>query len=375
MGRGRSWARWLIPVVLVVVSAGLVGLVALLPAGVDPPPAPDIPRVNVEVQVVRAIPELTDTFVLSAVVEPSCVVRVAAEVSGRIERLGQRRREVVWRDRVIPEGRPIDEGEPIAEGDPLVYLNTELLQARFDQAQAQFEYDEREYRRISDLYERGVTSKTELDNARSRLDLGKALLDEAAHNLERAAIVAPVTGILNRLPMEIGEYVMPGDPVAEIVSIDQVKVAVEVPERDVHYLRVGDRAAVVVAWPQETEFVGTITYISELADDQTRTTRVEILVDNRQHALRSGQIVRARLTRRMLTDVIMVPLGSVIPLERGRVVYVVNDNHAERREVELGIIKGRSVQVLSGLSTGERLIVAGHRLVGPGQPVAIVQER
>jgi membrane fusion protein (multidrug efflux system) len=372
--QARGWLRRLIPVALVVIAAALVGVVALMPREADPALANEVPPVNVEVQRVQAIPELADTFTLSAVVEPYRVVRVAAEVAARIERFGQRQHAVRWRGREIPAGTVIEEGEPVEQGDPIVYLNKELLQARFERARAQCEYDRTEYQRIEDLYQRGVTSKTEFDDAKTQYEVSKALLDEAARNLERAEIVAPITGILDSLPMEVGEYASPGDQVAEIVDIDRVKVVVDIPERDVYYLKVGDTAEIFAHAPAEMEVAGEISYISELADPDTRTTRLEITVDNRDHQLRSGQIVRARLTRRVLTDVIMIPLESVIPLEQGRVVYVVNAGHAVRRDVELGIIKGRSVQVLSGVQAGDQLIVAGHRYVGPGQPVAIIKE-
>jgi membrane fusion protein (multidrug efflux system) len=362
------------PAVVLVTALALVGLIAFMPNEAEPQPNNGVPSVNVIVQTVHPIPELADTFTLSAVVEPDRVVHVAAEVAGRVERFGLRAQPVSWRGRDIPAGKPIEEGEPIAEEDPIVYLNTDLLKARFDRAQAQFEYDQTEYDRVADLYERGVTSKTEFDDAAATRNVSKATLDEAARNLERAEIVAPIGGILNRLPVEIGEYASPGQEVAEIVSIDRAKVVVQVPERDIYFLGLGDSTDVFIDALEETRLTGEISYISELADDLTRTTRVEITVDNRRHLLRSGQIVRARLTRRVLTDVIMIPLGSVIPLEQGRVVYVANDGHAERREVELGLIEGRSVRVLRGLEAGDRLIVAGHRYVGPGQPVTVVEQ-
>jgi membrane fusion protein (multidrug efflux system) len=175
--------------------------------------------------------------------------------------------------------------------------------------------------------------------------------------------------------MEVGEFAVPGDQVAEIVEIDRVKVVVDVPERDVHYLRVGDTAEVLGYAQKDLQRRGAITYINELADEYTRTTRLEIALDNRDHRFRSGQIVRARLTRRVLSDVIMIPLGAVIPLEHGKAVYIVNAEHAQRREVELGLIKGRRVQVLRGLSEGDRLIVAGHRYVSPGQSVNVVERQ
>ena len=70
----------------------------------------------------------------------------------------------------------------------------------------------------------------------------------------------------------------------------------------------------------------------------------------------------------------MVPLLAVIPLEKGKAVYVVENDTAQRREVSLGIIRGTRIQILSGLRPGDRLIVAGHRFVGPGQAVRIIED-
>ena len=100
---------------------------------------------------------------------------------------------------------------------------------------------------------------------------------------------------------------------------------------------------------------------------------MEILVDNARRALHSGQIVRVRLRRRVVRNVIMVPLAAVIPLEDGRAVYVVENGTAQRRDVELGFWRGRSVQVLSGLKAGEKLIIRGHQYVASGQAVKVVE--
>jgi membrane fusion protein (multidrug efflux system) len=170
--------------------------------------------------------------------------------------------------------------------------------------------------------------------------------------------------------------------VAEVVETNPVKVAVEVPERDIAFFSVGDEAEVFVNTKgAETRRAGKITFISELADPQTRSTRMEILLENKERFLRSGQIVRARVTRRVLKDAILIPLLAVIPMEDGMAVYVVSSPQgapataqAERRQVKLGTIKGDRVQVTAGLEPGDKLIVAGHRFVAPGQKVNIVPE-
>lgn len=372
------------------IAAGLVALGAIGVGAVLTLPTPETPEtpveavpVNVTVQTIEPVAELPDTFELTGVVQPRAIVRVAAEVTGRIESYGKRAAAARGPGGSFGEGSPIDEGQPVTAGDPLILLNRDLLQARHDRAAAQYENDEQEYQRILRLYERSSAPPTEMRQARTRRDVSKAELDEAARSLERATIVAPMSGLLNDLPMEPGEYASPGDVVAEIVDIDTVKVLVDVPERDIGYLRVGQSAEVLPLSTEAASVEGKITYINALANDSTRTTRIEVTVENRRddaatagthddYHLRSGQIVKVRLTRRMLKDAVMIPLASVIPLEEGKEVYVVENGKAERRPVELGFIRGRSIQVRSGLKQADQLIVAGHRLVSPGQPVNVV---
>jgi membrane fusion protein (multidrug efflux system) len=346
--------------------------------------------VNVKVEVVRALPALADTITLPGVTEPNRVVKVPAEVREGIKRIA------------------CEEGRPCRAGDELILLDTDRLQAECDKTKESAEFAQREYERLTKLHGRGVSSPAELDRVRTQAAVSKAAYDIAKADLDRATIRAPIGGILNRVLVEKGEFVNPGDVVAEIVDVDTVKVVLDVPERDVHFLEVGASEEVFVkATDGEHKVTGKIGYISELADASSRTSRVEIFVDNKpvpeprpsapgggpagasttapapasapaapgKRPLRSGQIVRVRLTRRVLQGVIMVPLAAVIPLEEGYVVYVAQDGKAARREVQLGFIKGRSVRVLSGLAEGDRLIVSGHRYVGPGDPVAVQEQK
>ncbi|NLX06464.1 MAG: efflux RND transporter periplasmic adaptor subunit [Phycisphaerae bacterium] len=379
--RSGRRGRW-IAAGLVLAGLVLVGLVASIPTAKESvPPVEPVP-VNVTVRPVSPVAELADTFVLPAVVQPNAVVKVAAEVSGRIEGYGVRASEASGPRGVLPAGSEIAEGQPVSAGDPLVILNRELLEAQRERVAAQHAYDQQEFERIRGLHEQNVASETELNEMRTRRDVSRAQLDEAQRMLARTTITAPIGGILNDWVMEPGEYAAPGEVVAEIVDIDTVKVQADVSERDADFLRVGQTAEVLRRGEEAAPLTGTITYINAVADEATRTTRIEVTVPNRIEAeagsgeggyrLRSGQIVNVRLTRRVLQDVIMVPLASVIPLEEGKEVYVVREGKVERRPVELGIIRGLNIQAVSGLEPGELLIVAGQRLASPGQPVHIV---
>ncbi len=350
--RGAAAAKVVVATVLLLAAAFVV-VVAVLPAPARKPPAKRIAAVNVTAPPIEPILNYRDTFKLPGTVEPNRVVRVAAEVAGRIEKI------------------PCREGQPCTSGERLVLLNTDLLQAAYDQAKASMQFDAREAERIAELVPRGAATTNELDQSRTKAAASGAAFNAAKAHLERAVISAPISGVLNRLAVEVGEYVSPGMTVAEIVDIDTAVVVADVPERDIHYLKVGQNEDIEVDSLGGKRLTGTVRYISELADAASRTTRVEIEVDNRGRLLRSGQIVTVVLLRRILDRVILVPLASVIPLEKEYRAYVVEDGKAQPRDVKLGFFKGRSVRVLSGLAAGDRLIVAGHHYVGPGQPVTL----
>ena len=358
---GRNTAAWfrrnvLKAVIAAVAIAGVV-LVGRLPEQDREPPTAPPPPVNVTVMAVPS-EDIVDTIELPAVVEPNRVVTVSAEFEGRIEQI------------------PCKEGCEVRAGHLLVQLNADLIGPAVEIAKAQVDRDQIEYDRMKRLVDDDATSRRDLDDATTKLAISKAQLEEVTARLERTRILAPLDGVLNDLPVEEGEYVLVGAAVAEIVETNVVKVVVEVPERDIIFFEVDRQAEILVHTRDGDKWLdGNITFISELADQQTRSTRMEITVANEQGLVRSGQIVSVKLTRRVLKDAVMIPLLAVIPMEEGNAVYVVNSTEAKRQTVELGIIKGDRVQIKSGLKSGDRLIIAGHGFVAPGQEVNISETK
>jgi membrane fusion protein, multidrug efflux system len=351
----RRTGRILVKLIIAGVAIGVLILLAFMPSPKQEVVATPAPPVNVTVLPVTPEPKLPDTFDLPAVIEPNQVVTIAAEVAGRVEWIGPR------------------EGAVVKAGDLLMRLNTDLLQAEFESIQAQAKNDQTEFERQQGLVKGGASPSKELDQAATQAAISQARLEEVRARLRRTRIAAPTKGVLNRLLVEQGEYVQTGAAVADVVQIDIVKVAVDVPERDIPFFAQGQRVEVLADIKDHPQsFEGKITFISSVADGRTRSTRMEIRLANRDGILRSGQIVRARLTRQIIENAILIPLLAVIPMENGYAVYVVEDSKAVRREVLIGIIKGDRVQIVQGLQPGDQLIVSGHRFVAPGQVVNVV---
>jgi membrane fusion protein (multidrug efflux system) len=347
----------LISALILVAAAAVMVTVARMPGRTEDLPLRQVAPVNVEVLRVEAIAQMPDILELPATLEPNRVVQVPVELAGKIE-------EVF-----------VEEGQEVSEGQVILRLDTALLEAEFKRAKAQAEFDKRTRERSMELLEKGVLNRSQVEEVEARATISAVALDVAQTRLDRATVKAPLPGVLNVRSHEAGEYVSAGDTVAEIVEVAKIKVVVQIPERDVRYLSLGDRIELSVDSLPGVNLSGRVTYMSEVADTSTRTTRIEVTVDNSRRRLHTGMIVRAKISRRNLTNVVMIPLSAVIPLEEGRVVYVASEDRAERREVELGIIRGSQVQVLSGLEIGDSLIIKGHRQVGPDQLIRIVNEQ
>ena len=316
------------------------------------------PKTPVEVMTVEAIAELRDDIKLPGVTQPNRVVRVAAEVAGRIEEIA------------------VEEGQLVTCGPTrcvIAKLNTDLLQAQYDRFRSEAEYNQRDFERIQSARDKGVATQMEVDQARMKAESYKALAESAAAELERSTIQAPIDGQINRLPVEMGEYLQPGTLVAEIVDLNTIKVEVDIPELDIGYFEMGDKVEVVANhYGGKMHFDGTITYISQLADPGTFTSRVEVSVPNDDRLLRTGQIVDVLLTRQVIPDAITVPLLALIPRDEDHIAYVVTADKAEQRVLELGMIRGQEIRITRGVEAGDQLIIRGHHYVSDGQEVAVV---
>lgn len=385
VGRIGRWLLRILPGLLIVLG-GVVLVVVLakvLPARDRSRPPQPAPAVNVTTVALGPIERpdgplrpgvyanLPDTLSLPGVAEPWATIPLAAEVDGRIQEIRVRK------------------GDEVAAGQVMIVLDTELLQAAYQQARAQAQRDQAELERTQQVFERGVITPTELTRAQAAARASQAALEAAETRLRHAEIKAPLSpppglepaetmGVVNDLPVEPGQYIAPGQRVAELVVMRSVKVMVDIPELDVRYLRVGQPVDVTVEALNDFRTTGTVSFIPRTADPRTRTFRVEVRVDNPEKPdgrILAGMVARVELVRQVLHDVVMIPLDAVIPLEQGYEVYVAVDGEARQRQVRPGLIRGRFVQALplregSGLQAGDRLIVDGQRLVADGQPIA-----
>ena len=173
-------------------------------------------------------------------------------------------------------------------------------------------------------------------------------------------IIAPISGTIVELKKAAGEEVHPGEPILEIVALDQVWVEAPIFEKDLgRVTRSVDATFTTAAYPDK-EFHGRLINIGAFVDEQSRTAKVEFEVNNLAGELKLGMQANLRLSAGDKTTVLLVPKESVLDNEGKKIVYVLRSGEEfERRDVVLGDEYGDKIAILSGVKRGERVVTQG----------------
>ncbi len=344
---------------------------------------------------------------LTGVTEPWKSVTVAAEIAGRLISVNAK------------------EGGYLRRGQNVVRIDTQLLSAQKAQAEANYKLSvlqekwqkqslkkqvnaaEASYEnaastfaRQENLYKQQVVSaqnydntKTNLTNAKIQLDLqqisrksGLELNQQqskvaatnlrlARVNLSKAYVASPMSGYVNKVYVEPGEIINPGAPIADLVQTSTIKVVVNIPERDIGTVNVGQNVNVNINSLGATPFKGRVSFISATADPASRTFPVHVQVDNPDGKIRGGMIALVELERSRNPNAIVVEQDTVLDEKLGRYVFVARGDKAEKIKVELGERDGTRVVVTSGLKAGDNLINFGQRNLLDGDVINVQEER
>jgi membrane fusion protein (multidrug efflux system) len=273
----------------------------------------------------------------------------------------------------VVEAVPHDKGSLVEAGGVLVRLDRELLEAQMRAADADLELAVYNDERADKLFEAKQISREERLTIRTRREQAEAQADVARLRYQRAAIEAPFTGIVSDRYVELGQLVAAGTPVARVVDPYTLKLAGAATEREVQYVKEGTTAVVILAGLDRT-VAGQVHWVSFEAEPHTGKFQVEIWIENPSLALRPGIVAEAQVLRDTHENVVIIPRDAVVQTPRGTGVFVVEDERAVLKDVELGADQGLMTVVDEGLAPAELLIVRGHREVVDGSRVKIQEE-
>jgi multidrug efflux system membrane fusion protein len=219
---------------------------------------------------------------------------------------------------------------------------------------------------------KGFNTQIRLAQARSALETARSALDRAETQLAQTEIRAPIAGILDRRPIETGNLVRPGDEVARLVDLTEIKVVGYVTERQVTHIDEGAEAE--IAFLEGPTRRGSVTFVAASADPQTRTFRVEATVPNPQRSLIDGLTARMEIPLDA-QRAHKVPLSALTLDDDGNIGIkaVGGDDRVVFMPVEI-LSDTQDGVWLAGLPETLTLITVGQEFVTPGQKVEPVYQ-
>lgn len=193
--------------------------------------------------------------------------------------------------------------------------------------------------------------------------------DEVGLKYEKAPVESTLNGIVGRVYVDIGSQVEPQTSIALIVSMDTVKIDLDIPEKYLSKISIGQAANIIVDAYSDKESLGHVTKISPVVDLSTRTAPVEITVDNPEHILKSGMFVKVKLIVQSRQKTAVVLKEAIIGKDPETYVFMVRDNKASLRKVALGFRQGSLYEVKEGLAEGDLVVIMGQQRLKEGDVV------
>jgi len=284
----------------------------------------------VNVQPVEQIAELTGN------IEAQIVNQITPTIPGRIDNI------------LVEVGNRVQKGQLLVQMD-----RTNLVQAQLQLSSA-----ETELGRVSELFKSGSATQQVFDQLTSQVDIAR----EAVRNLvENTDLHSPIDGVVTARYFDAKNIFGGAQPILTVMQMSPVKVLVSVSEIYFPQVKTGMEVRVRLDVYPDRQFAGRVNIIHPTIDQLSRTFRAEITIPNADLAVRPGMFARVDLNFGTIDNVVVPDLAIIKqPGSNTRYVYVVENGQAHRRELTLGRLIGDRYEVLSGLESGDRVVIAGQ---------------
>lgn len=265
-----------------------------------------------------------------------------------------------------------EEGKAVEQGQMLIRLDDTKLSASLAEAESNFKLSEANFERAKQLFKDTLISKQEFDQASATFDLNRATLELKKRQLKDTRVLAPFAGQTGARQISPGQVITRDTVLTTLVDLDPVKVEVNVPERYLQQLKIGQALEFTVAAFPGQKFKGEVYFISPQIDASLRTALVKARIPNADYRLRGGMFASLDLTLQVRDAAIVIPEPAIMSNGDNFSVFIVDaESKAQLRPVQVGIRLAGRAEVLKGLNAGDKVIVEGVQKVGPGSPVKL----
>ncbi len=345
------------------------------------------PRVITVATVAPLRQDLDVRLAYTADITPNQAVNLFSRVDGYIAKVYVEKGDLVKANQLLIEVDHSDYRHAVNQAK----ANLAAARARVAQQEASVRNTSLTLNRMQSLIKDQFVSQQDLDNAQVAYDTAAAVLDslraqvqqmevavaQAETHLAYSYIRAPFAGYVAERNLDLGSYVSGTTAGTSTLSrgiltlheIQTVRILIEVVEKDVPLIQVGQKSEVRAEAYPDRVFEGTVTRVVQALNRATRTMTIEVDLPNKDHVLKGGMFARVEILVGTHRNAIQIPIDAVSRLEDSQYVYIVREGKAQRVPVEIGVRDENRVEITKGLVGLEQVIISGKDLVHEGAPV------
>ena len=264
-----------------------------------------------------------------------------------------------------------EEGQRVRKGQLLATIDDREIVAQLEVAKVRLDEARQSYERIKELFEKELVARESYDQAFASFESAKGDLERLDVQLAYTRITAPFSGLVVQRYVKFAEFLQNGARLFRLSDFDPLLCPIQVPERELSKLSIGQRAELTVESFGDTRFDAKVLRVSPVVDSASGTVKVTLEVSG-QGKLRPGMFANVFLEMANRPNALVVPKAALALDSLGNTVYVVNDGMAARRDLELGFRNDALLEVLSGLEEGEQIVVVGQDGLTDGTPIEIL---
>jgi len=267
----------------------------------------------------------------------------------------------------------VEEGDYVDRNDILARLDDEEFRVRLNQAGASLNRMKVLYERNLELHRKGLISTEEFQQSKYDYKQQEAAYEMAELNLKHTAIRTPISGVVSRRMVKVGNMVLQNSPAFRVTGLNPLIAVLHVPEKRLESLSEGQEVKLRID-ALGGEFVrGRIKRISPVVDPETGTVKVTVETINSSDRLKPGMFAEASIILRQRDDATTIPLAALVDKEGRQVAFVVEQEVVRAVTPDIAFIQGGRAVVESGIAEGDLLVVIGQQSLSGGDAVTVAE--
>ncbi len=261
------------------------------------------------------------------------------------------------------------EGAKVKQGELLLKINDQELKAQYDRAKARQKLAEEQEYRQRILLKKEAISQQEYDIVFTELQSLKAETELINAQLAKTELRAPFAGQLGLRMLSVGDYITPSSSITKLVKNEKVKITFSIPEKYSNSIKKNAEINFMVEGNAK-KYKANVYAIEPMIDENTRTLQVRAIANN-DGELIPGSFSKVELELKEIKNAILIPNQAIIPILKGKKVYILENGLAKEVVVETGIRNDQFIQVTSGLKVGDTLITTGIMSIKNGSKLIL----